>query len=354
MPAPLDTVTPHLRSLESNQLCGLSCFGQDTYTAEGITKLCEGLKGSAVISLKCAAPLNVRQCPLTRLLSHRFHRAPRSQSRTQLPRSRGRHCAGCRPQRDEDHQPQVRCRPRSVCFRVSVHWRASLSAPGSALARSLEVNNIGDEGAIALAAILKKTKITCLKCAPKRLLSWHRPLTLLNTRLRSRAHSLRDNRLGSDGGAALAESLKGNSALQYLKQAAATPKRLLFCQCPLTSLLSHHIHSAPRLQSRAEQTHRRGQTGGQRRRGQHRPHPRLVQAAAVRHATLTALVTSVVASPPILASRTPIWPDMAGTLEGGGGVWHQAKTRVPNTHANVQHSPQRNYQVPGFVPIEAP
>ena len=26
-----------------------------TYTAEGITKLCEGLKGSAVTSLKCAA-----------------------------------------------------------------------------------------------------------------------------------------------------------------------------------------------------------------------------------------------------------------------------------------------------------
>ena len=169
-----------------------------------------------------------------------------------------------------------------------------------------------------------------------------------------RALDLSDNALGPEGGDALAESLKGNSALQYLKQAAATPKRLLFCQCPLTSLLSHHIHSAPRLQSRAEQTHRRGQTGGQRRRGQHRPHPRLVQAAAVRHATLTALVTSVVASPPILASRTPIWPDMAGTLEGGGGVWHRAKTTVPNTHANVQHSPQRNYQVPGFVPIEAP
>jgi len=26
-----------------------------TYTVEGITKLCEGLKGSAVTSLKCAA-----------------------------------------------------------------------------------------------------------------------------------------------------------------------------------------------------------------------------------------------------------------------------------------------------------
>ena len=42
-------------SLASNQLCGLDSFGDGTYTAEGITKLCEGLKGSAVTLLKCAA-----------------------------------------------------------------------------------------------------------------------------------------------------------------------------------------------------------------------------------------------------------------------------------------------------------
>ena len=37
-----------------NQLCGLDGHGSGTYTTEGITKLCEGLKGSAVTSLKCA------------------------------------------------------------------------------------------------------------------------------------------------------------------------------------------------------------------------------------------------------------------------------------------------------------
>ena len=45
-------------SLASNRLCGLYYeYGKvkGTYTAEGITKLCEGLKGSAVTSLKCAA-----------------------------------------------------------------------------------------------------------------------------------------------------------------------------------------------------------------------------------------------------------------------------------------------------------
>ena len=47
------------RSLTGNQLCGIGdCvppFGGGTYTTEGITKLCEGLKGSAVTSLRCAA-----------------------------------------------------------------------------------------------------------------------------------------------------------------------------------------------------------------------------------------------------------------------------------------------------------
>ena len=42
--------------MASNQLCGLDHNGRGTYTAEGINKLCEGLKGSAVTSLKCAAP----------------------------------------------------------------------------------------------------------------------------------------------------------------------------------------------------------------------------------------------------------------------------------------------------------
>ena len=55
---PVDT-PPSLGSLAENQLCGLD-EGYGTYTAEGITKLCEGLKGSAVTSLKCAASLDVR------------------------------------------------------------------------------------------------------------------------------------------------------------------------------------------------------------------------------------------------------------------------------------------------------
>ena len=43
------------RSLFGNQLCGLGYRGDGTYTTEGITKLCKGLKGTAVTSLECAA-----------------------------------------------------------------------------------------------------------------------------------------------------------------------------------------------------------------------------------------------------------------------------------------------------------
>ena len=65
--APIDT-PPSLGSLGHNQLCGLDYRGNGTYTAEGITKLCEGLKGSTVTSLECAAGLKcllLCQRPLT-------------------------------------------------------------------------------------------------------------------------------------------------------------------------------------------------------------------------------------------------------------------------------------------------
>ena len=52
--APIDTPLL-LGSLRGNALCGVNEYGEGTYTTEGILKLCEGLKGSAVTSLKCAA-----------------------------------------------------------------------------------------------------------------------------------------------------------------------------------------------------------------------------------------------------------------------------------------------------------
>ena len=95
-------------------LCGLYYSGgriQGTYTAKGITVLCEGLKGSAVTSLECAA------APIPRFLS-----AP-------------------------------------------VDTPALSPSPSHPLLGSLYGNRIGDGGASALAAVLKETKITFLKCA---------------------------------------------------------------------------------------------------------------------------------------------------------------------------------------------
>ena len=39
-----------------NALCGLNDEGYGSYTSEGIMKLCEGLKESAITSLECARP----------------------------------------------------------------------------------------------------------------------------------------------------------------------------------------------------------------------------------------------------------------------------------------------------------
>ena len=56
--APIDTPLLYADSLADSMLCGVK-YGSGTYTSEGITKLCEALKGSAVTSLKCAATPSV-------------------------------------------------------------------------------------------------------------------------------------------------------------------------------------------------------------------------------------------------------------------------------------------------------
>ena len=116
MSAPLDT-PPFLGSLANTELCGLGCYGDGDYTAEGITKLCEALKGSAVTWLKCAAT--------------------------------------------PDCSKTVRLSVSSLYDNLAL--RRTIPAP--TLARSLGDNQIGVDGASALAAVLKETQITNLECA---------------------------------------------------------------------------------------------------------------------------------------------------------------------------------------------
>ena len=59
--------------------------------------------------------------------------------------------------------------------------------------------------------------------------------------------SISNNEIGAEGASALAAILK-ETQIQEL-ECAATPERSLFCQRPLTNLLSHHTHSAPRVHS---------------------------------------------------------------------------------------------------------
>ena len=81
-----------------------------------------------------------------------------------------------------------------------------------------DIKMIDLSGVLALAASLPECGLTSLECAaaPKCSPSYQRPLTCLTTCLHH-ARSLRDNKLGPKGGAALAEGLKGNSTLQSLE-----------------------------------------------------------------------------------------------------------------------------------------
>ena len=43
--------------MDRNQLCGVTIFGVGTFTTEGITTLCDGLKQSKVSSLRCVGQI---------------------------------------------------------------------------------------------------------------------------------------------------------------------------------------------------------------------------------------------------------------------------------------------------------
>ena len=85
--------------------------------------------------------------------------------------------------------------------------------------RDGDIKMIDLSGFMALAASLPECGLTSLECAaaPKCSLFCQRPLTALSTHICSHARSLRLNDIGPEGGAALAEGLKGNSTLQSLE-----------------------------------------------------------------------------------------------------------------------------------------
>ena len=83
----------------------------------------------------------------------------------------------------------------------------------------LKRRSVGVPGVIVLSKLLSSAAApTSLKCAAARVFAFvSAPIDTLSIRLRSRARSLQGNWLSPQGGAALAEGIKGNTTLQSLE-----------------------------------------------------------------------------------------------------------------------------------------
>ena len=126
------------------------------------------------------------QRPLTHLLSHHPHTRARSLSWNKLLPGGGVALAeglkGNSALQSLQYATRARARAREgLLLRLRPLTRLFSLCFHPALSRRLEGNNIGAEGASALAAVLKETKIAELKCAWRRpsvcLLSCQRPLS---------------------------------------------------------------------------------------------------------------------------------------------------------------------------------
>jgi hypothetical protein len=96
-------------------------------------------------------------------------------------------------------------------------------SPPHTLARSLYSNNIGDRGASALAAILKETQITNLKCAAARVFAFMSMLVDMPALSPSSlTRSLFNNNIGAKGASALAAILE-ETQITNLGYGAAAP-----------------------------------------------------------------------------------------------------------------------------------
>ena len=149
--APIDTPALTVATLPLARSLGNNRIGD-----EGVTALAAVLKQTKVTNLKCAAAPSVCfllcQRPLTCLLT--LPPPIPLQSRGKWHRAQGRLRARCYPQGDTDHQPRVRRRPRVFAF-VSAPIDTLVSTAPRSHARSLRVNHLGPEGGAALAEGLK-------------------------------------------------------------------------------------------------------------------------------------------------------------------------------------------------------
>ena len=164
----------------------ISCrLGGNTIGDKGGSALAAILKETQITELQCAPIESVRFCvsavdspayiSIAFALPHTPYLYP-LQSRTQRYWRRGRLSACCHPQRDDDLHTQV-CRAAPRLDTLARHFHPT---PRS---HRLGDNQVGAEGAAALADILHKTNITNLECAATNNVFAVFSSAFLNTRL---------------------------------------------------------------------------------------------------------------------------------------------------------------------------
>jgi hypothetical protein len=182
------------------------------------------------------------------------------QSRIQSHRRRGRLRARCCSQRDGDHPSPVRRCPRVFAFLSMPIDTPTLSPspPHPSLAVSEATRLETRAPPRSPPSSRQRRSLTWSAPPPECSLSCQRPLTRACslTVPQPTPCSLGGNDIGFEGASALAAVLN-ETEITHLRCAAA-PECSLSCQCPLTRLLSHHPHSTPRSQFRTQRDRRPG------------------------------------------------------------------------------------------------
>ena len=179
-----------------------------------------------IISLTCAAAPECSlscQRPLTILLfPWQFGRQRPLRRRSSRPRHlhcSGHHHAVRGAQGERRDLARVRRRPECFCFCQRPLTRLlslTISAPPSSAVST--ATTLETRAPLRSPPSSRRRRSPAWGARPHRVFDFvSMPIDTLSIRLRSRARSLQGNRLGPQGGAALAEGIKGNTTLRSLK-----------------------------------------------------------------------------------------------------------------------------------------
>ena len=184
------------------------------------------------------------QHPLTRLRSHHPHPTPSLARSIERNRIEAKGASALATILLKTNITSLKCATAPECSLSChrPHYHAYALPPFPLhLARSLGVNRIEDKGASALAAVLKKTRITNLKCAAA---PYRRPRVSAPIDTPTLSPSRPHPSLAVWSGTASETRAPLRSPPSSRRRRSPTwsappPECLLLCQCPLTRLHSH-------------------------------------------------------------------------------------------------------------------